>query len=236
MVMTLTRILQVYIIQGAICFFFLFIGYKIIKRGPKKRLNQIFALFFLIVAASLIVNFIYAPIEDTNLQLFVTILNIFTIYFTVLAMGFLLIFILIIEKSEKIINTQKQIIIIIIYAALLSILFFIPDGAEVAITPAGQSSPVWNLPFVIYTLSIEGITLILTIWYSMRILKKFEDRNLAKKWKFFIIGVCIIWYIGIGVPINNYLDNATIRLIFGLSGIVIVIGAYLVYYGVGKQV
>ncbi len=238
MVMSFTRILQVYIIQGAVCLFFFFIGYKIIKRNPKKRLNQIFSLFFLIVAASLIVNFIYAPIDDPNLQWLATILNIFTIYFVVLSMAFLLIFIMIVNKSEKIINTRKQILIILIYAVLLSVLFFIPEpfGAKVEIQPDGtQLAPVWGIVFVIYTLTIIGITIGISYRLCIVVYFKFEDKSLQKKWRFFTLGLCIFWYIGIGTCINNLLDNETFRLIFGLSGIIIVLGAYLVYYGVGRQ-
>jgi len=239
MVMSLTRILQVYIIQGAVCLFFFFIGYKIIKRNRKKRLNQIFALYFLIVAASLVINFFYAPIEDPNLQELARILNIFTIYFIVLSMAFLLIFIMIVNKSEKIINTRKQILIIIIYAAILSVLFFIPEpyGAKVEILPDGtQLAPVWGLVFVIYTLTIIGITIGITYRLCVVVFFKFEDKSLQKKWRFFTLGMCFFWYVAIGTCINNFLNNETFRLIFGLTGIVIVVGAYLVYYGVGKQV
>ncbi len=238
MVMTFTRILQVYIIQGAICIFFFFIGYKIIKRNPKKRLNQIFALFFLIGGGSLIFNFIYAPIDDPNLQELARILNIFTIYFVVLSMAFLLLFIMIVNKSEKVINTQKQILVLIIYAALLSVLFFIPEpyGAKVEILPDGtQLAPVWGIVFVIYTLIIIGITIAISYRLCVVVFFKFEDKSLQKKWRFFTLGLCIFWYIAIGTCLNNLINNDTFRLIFGLSGIIIVLGAYLIYYGVGKQ-
>lgn len=256
MVMSTTRFLQVYIVQGILCAFMIYIGIKVLKRNPKKRLNQIFSgFFFLSGAGAPIINFIYAPIDLPELQSLVEFFNIFAYIVMTMGLIFLLLFILIIEKSEKVINTSKQIIIVVSYAVLLFLLYFMPDTAVVSIEldtinynpPAYvQKSPVW-FPFsTAYVFIITTITLGLSIFFSLQVSRQFEDKELSKKWRYFIIGVILLWSVALIIVVTNYLAplisptdaiESTIRLVSGLIQLVLIaIGAYFTYYGVGKQV
>ena len=60
-----TRIIQVYVVQGIIAVFFLYLAYKILKRDTK-RLNLIFRLGFISAGIGLLINFIYAPLHPYN--------------------------------------------------------------------------------------------------------------------------------------------------------------------------
>jgi hypothetical protein len=256
MVMSTTRFLQIYIVQGTLCVFMIYVGIRVLKRNPKKRLNQIFsAFFFLSGAGAPIINFIYAPIDIPSLQGLVEFFNILAYIVMTMGLIFLLLFILIIEKSEKVINTPKQIIIIVSYAVLLSMLYIMPDTVVVSIEldsinynpPAYvQKSPVWYPLSTAYVLIITTVTLVLSIFFSLKVSRQFEDKELSKKWRYFTIGVILLWSVALMIVTTNYLaplvsptdaTESTIRLLSGLIQLVLIsIGAYFTYYGVGKQV
>jgi len=233
--LTLTRIITVYVAQGILCAFFLFLAYKILKRDTK-RLNVIFSMFYIFPSIGLIVNFIYAPLTD---ELAVVILNFITNFFIYYALIFLLVFELILLKSEKIINTTKQLIIFIAYgiALLGMVIFYFIPGAGVILNSANNFTPVWNLPFFIYlVIVVLSFGTIPTLFYAIKISKKFEDETLKKKWNYFIVGVCALYIFMYGIYVSNYLNNDTFRLIMGVLGLILaIIGGALIYIGVGRQ-
>ncbi|HEY0089759.1 MAG TPA: hypothetical protein VGB37_13005, partial [Candidatus Lokiarchaeia archaeon] len=59
--MDVVRFIQIYIVQLGMGIVVVFIGLLILKRSTK-RLNQIFATFYLLVAAATITNVIYASL------------------------------------------------------------------------------------------------------------------------------------------------------------------------------
>ena len=169
----LTRIIQVYVVQGVICVFFLFLAYKILKRG-RQRLNLILSGSYITVAIGLIINFIYAPITNPQLELIVLILYYMTLFYLFLYPAFLLCFILILLKSEKIITTTKQIIIILVYAVILFCMVFIPNG--VVINASTDWKPVWSWLLFIYVIGV--ITLPITVHADyLKVVKKTENQN-----------------------------------------------------------
>jgi hypothetical protein len=132
---------------------------------------------------------------------------------------------------------KNQILFILIYGGLMLVLFFIPGGATIKILKNGtQLSPVWNFSLFAYCLTILTILLIFSFWMSIRIYSQFKNRDLAKRFLYFIIGVFIFYYIPIGVAISNYINNPGIRLIFGISAGIIFIGVIFIYYGIGESI
>lgn len=237
------RFFQIYVIQTIVGVLFFFIAYKILKRGSGKRLNKIFASFFIFSGGiPPVINWIYAPIEFEALESLVSFLSILSFYFIALGLIFLLLFIMIIDKSEKVITNSKQILIVVIYGAALIVLFLIPGGITVDILddPVSgwtQKSPVWNITALIYVLAIIVGIIIVSLKFSLGIYKKFEDESLQKKWRFFIIGVVLYESVAIIIATINYINIDGVRTLAGLVQLVlVVVGAVLVYYGVGKQV
>ncbi len=225
------RFIQVYIVQGMVGVFFLFLTYKILKRDTK-RLNLIFSGFYVSVATGVFVNFIYAPL---TIETVVLILYYITMFFFLFAPIFLVVVELILLKSEKIINTTKQLIIIIIYGILIFCMIFIPNG--VTINASTDWKPVWSVPYFIYTVTIFTIMAIGPgLYYSVQIYKQFEDEKLKKKWGYFIIGLCGLYALSYGTFISNTLNIQTFRTIWAIISLVLItIPPYLVYYGVGKE-
>ena len=235
--MPMMRFITVYIAQGLVAVIFLILATKILKRD-KKRLNVIFAGFYLSVAIGIIVNWIYAPIK---ISLFDAIMGTVTTSGTIFGLGFLVIFELILLKSEKVITPKKQILILIMQGALITglfILVFIPD-AGVNVDAATNWVPEWNLPYFLYAVIITTFTMIPTVYWAMKINQKFEDPQLKKKWKLFIIGYFELVGFVYLIFTSNYVASLDIdiRTIAGLLGLVLVItGGFLLYYGVGRQI
>ncbi|MCK4286113.1 MAG: hypothetical protein KAX18_07910 [Candidatus Lokiarchaeota archaeon] len=231
---SVARAITIYGAQGILFAFFLFLAYKILSRD-RKRLNIIFSLFYLSVVIGLLVNFVYAPIEDVTIVL---ILNFVTNFFIYFAVVFLVVFELILLKSEKVITFPKQLLIILIYGIALfcMILFVFVEGLGVTLNPSW--APIWSVPFFIYVVLVVTLGGIIPIFYfALQISKKFEDEILRKRWKFFIIGVGALFIFMYGIFISNMLDNSTVRIAMGALGLILaIIGGYLIYYGVGKSI
>ncbi|MBY9009298.1 MAG: hypothetical protein KGD74_05475 [Candidatus Lokiarchaeota archaeon] len=230
------RILTVYVAQGVILVAFLYLAIRILLRD-RKRLNVIFAGLYISPAIGVLINFVYAPLTDVNIVL---ILNFFTNFGFFYAPIFIVVFDLILLKSEKVISTSKQLMILIIFGIVMfSMLFFlfIPDFG-VTINEGTGWSPVWSLPFFIYVTLIETIgATIPSLYFSLQIYKKFEDEVLKKKWKSFIYGFIALMTFMYAIFISNALGNPTFRLIIGIVGLILAIsGGFLMYRGVGKQI
>ena len=238
--LSVTRIITVYLVQGLLFAFFLFLAIKILKRD-RKRLNIIFSGFYLSAAIGLLVNFIYAPLEDPAFETAVLILNYITNFGTFYAPIFLIVFNLILLKSEKIINTTKQVLVLIIYGiAMFSMIFFIfvPGfGVTLSKDPLTYWTPVWSTPFFIYLLIIESLAVVPLLYLSLQIYSKFEDANLKKKWRLFLYGLGALIIFMYGIFVSNWLNNTDFRLIMGITGLILaVVGGYLMYSGVGRQI
>ena len=234
--MSETRFITIYVVQGIVFVFFIFLAYQILKRDTK-RLNLIFAGFYLTISAGLFVNFIYGPITDLAT---VYLLNIITMWLLFFAPIFLTIFSLILLKSEKVITAGKQYLILIVYGVLLALMIVFPRGDSTwgIMISEPQASPWWSIPFFIYTASVISVMAIIpNLVLSFQILKKFEDEQLKKKWKKYIIGLIFLYIFTYGIMLSNTLNNATFRLGVGLISIILnLIGSYLVYKGVGEKI
>jgi hypothetical protein len=227
------RFITIYIAQGFIFVFFLFLAIKILKRD-RKRLNIIFSGFYISPVIGFFVNFIYGLMTDVNLVLILNFVTNFGIYYSAI---FLVVFDLILLKSEKVITSTKQILILVGYGiAMFCMIFFLfIPGAGVTLN--ANWSPVWALPFFIYVVLVVSIGAVIPFLYlSFQIYKKFEDDLLKKKWKFFIYGFCCLIIFMYGIFVSNTLDIDLFRTLLGIIGLILAVtGGYLMYNGVGRQ-
>ncbi|MBA7630705.1 hypothetical protein ES703_38229 [subsurface metagenome] len=231
--MSMTRFITIYVAQGFMCLFFLFLAFKILRRD-RKRLNVIFSGFYISPVIGFIINFIYAPLTDVSVVLMLNFLTNFFIFYSSI---FIVVFNLILLKSEKVITTRKQLTILIVYGiamfSMIGFLFFPGFG----VTFNENWSPIWSFPFFLYVVVIETIGLFPALYLSFQIYKKFEDEVIKKKWKFFIFGLCSILIFLYGIFISNTLDIDIFRTLIGVVGLILaLLGAYLMYYGVGRQI
>ncbi len=230
------RIITIYGAQMLVCLWDAYLVYRILKRD-RKRLNFIFAGFYLFGVIGLIINFIYGPIPNVDV---VRVLNFLTNFFMYYSPIFFVVFELMLLKSEKYINTKKQLFILIGYGILMfCMIFFVLPGF---IQPGwgvtlDEWSPVWGISLFVYVICIESIFAVGPVLYlSYRAYHKFEDVQLKKKWKNFIYGFCAFMIFLYTIAISNFLNDSIFRTIAVGTGIICaIVGGYLMYIGVARQ-
>ena len=230
--MSLTRIFTIYIAQGIVFAVFLYLAIKILRRD-KKRLNVIFAGFYISPVIGFFINFIYGPLTYVPLVLFLNYLTNFGIFYSPI---FLVVFDLILLKSEKVINTAKQALILVGFGIVMFCMIFFIITPGYGVTLDETLTPVWSVPFFLYLVFTELIVTITIFYLSLLIYKKFQDEALKQKWKSFIYGfLCLIVFM-YGIFVSNTLNIPTFRIGMGLTGIILaIISAFLIYRGVGRQ-
>jgi len=235
----IVRILQVYLVQGIVFLFFVSLSIIILKRD-RKRLNKIFSGFYILISLGLLFNFIYTPMRGNDLAMVIEILNFITNYCLLLGPIFLVVFQLVLLKSEKIITKKKQLVIIISYSIVLLSLIGFMFGEETGVDITGPNwVPIYHLPIFIYLVVVHSISsTIPTIFLSTMIYKKLENSEIRKKWRFFMIGIHSLNIFMYGTYTSYILEVVLygFRFVWSIVGLVLVVtGGYLVFYGVGRQ-
>jgi len=225
----LSRFIQVYLVQGLVGLFYLFIGYKIIRR-EKRGINFILSTFYFTVVIGVILNIIYVNIFNETVAL---VLHFITYYLFCLSLIFLFIFVLILLKSDKIITLKKQIAIFTIFALLLIVLWYIPEGIRLNEV---SWKPEWSWPFFTYSIVIcSSIAIGPTIYVSFKIYRSFQKDILKKKWIYFLVGIFGYFFLYYGTTLSNTIADPTFRLIWSIMSLPALISIYFIYHGVAKQ-
>jgi hypothetical protein len=234
---TIWRFIHIYILYVVICSIFLITSYKIIRRDAKNRLNQLLSTFLILISFSMISNFIYASFSEPSLEPAAVLLHILSMYLISFSLAFLLLFNLTLYNPESsITKTSNQIIFLSLYSIISLVLFFIPNGIKIEILYDGtQSYPVWSFLFFLYYLIIFIPPMIYSLIICMKIYNKFSSKRLAKRMRLFILGILCFYYIGLMVCFTNYLNIDFLRNIFTLTGLLAIIGVFLIYFSVGKS-
>ena len=232
----ITRMFQIYVVQGIFFGYFLLISFKVFnrrKKQPDRILNTYFGLFYLCIALGLCVNFIYALL---TIDVLVLILYYSTLYLLLIGLVFLLLFNLILLKSDKLITKKKQKCFIFLSSALILCMILIPDG--VVINSSTSWKPVYNLAFFLYVTILLSILVVgPCIFYSVKIYFQFQDEKIKKKWKLFFIGLIGLYIFAYGTLISNYLNLNEFRVIWSIISLCIMaIFPLIVYYGIIKNI
>ncbi len=228
----LGQFIQVFIIQGIIALFFVYLIFRILNRG-QKRINLLFALSYVFVLIGLVNNMIYSFIRNEPILIIMNFVTNFSITFGLI---FLTLFNLILFYSETRIDTRKQVVIIVLYGAILFLkVLFLPFGGLSA-NETTNWRILWSFPYYLYvTLVITIGSVIPTFYLSFRIYFEMKEPELKKKWIFFIIGALGIIIYMYGVFTVDLFNDMLIRFIWTLISLTIVLWVYLMYYGVGRQ-
>lgn len=225
----ISRFIQIFLVQGLIGFFFLYIAFRILKRDAK-GLSLILSCFYLSTTIGVIINIVYAFIF---IEIIVFILHFLTYFFLCLSLMFLLIFTLVLLRSESIVTKKIQIFLLTIFSIGLLMLLFIPNGIIINETTGWK--PEWSWSFLIYSFLICTSVIIPTIFYSIKLYLKFEHQELKKKWKYFLIGMFAYYFVYYGTSFSNALADPTFRMVWSIISLPSLISLYFIYYGVVKQ-
>jgi len=232
--MDIYRLFSIYVISLGVCIFFLYLGIKILKRDSANRVNQYFSGFFFLVAFALIINYFYPWIQTPQYQVLANTLHKFTLYLVLFAFSLLLLGVIQLDSSKNL-SIKYQIILLALYGVLCSIIFFIPDGAQVKIpTPGIQESPEWSFSFFSFILTVAFSLLCITFFYTRNLYRKFHSEILIKKLKYFIAGISLFYFLCFYICFMNYFDLMILRMLYMLVGLLHIPGGILIYKGIGK--
>jgi hypothetical protein len=227
-----TAVLQTLLVNGPIGVLWLIFAVKILKRGPSKRINQMFFLFLGLTAIGMFVNVAYRLIGD---EFWNIVLNQVVIYLSTVSIVFLLIFNLIILKSDKIITDKIKFVLIIAWSIISSGYFFIEGGVE-WIYPSGVAGvPHWSPVFAIFGIIIGQTLWSATLIVVIQIYRRFEDQKLRRKYINTIVAIAIFDWILIGNCINNMINEPTFSTIFLITSILVIPAGILLYMGVKRD-
>ena len=228
--MDLARFIQIFVVQGLIGFFYLFMAIKILSRN-RNRLNLYLSLFYFTIGVAVIINMIYANLRTESIVL---LLHFITLYLFSFAQVFIVVFLMILLKSENIIKPKIQIFLIVSFGILLLGLWFIPNG--ITINVSTDWKPVWSWTFLIYYYILcTAITVVPSLYISFRIYFNLENERLKKKWMCFIFGLAIYYFLYYGTSLSNTLNVQTFRNLWSILSLLTLPTIFLIYYGVGRQ-
>ena len=225
-----TRISLILITQLIIGIIFLSLAYKILKRN-KNRLTIMLSSFYISEAIGFIINIIYLPL---TINPTVYILHVMTDFFISFGQIFLVIFLINLNKRNSNFSLEKDFIIIFSYVFILLLLFNFPGG--ITINENTNWRPVFSWTFLISLyIFFTCFIIIPNIILSIKIYKKFEDKNLKKKLKLFFLGINGTFFTYYGLLLYNTWDDPLFRAIWSVLSFIIIPSGLLIYYGIGKD-
>ena len=224
------RFFAILVAQLLFSFIFLYLAYKILKRN-RNRLSITLSSFYISEAIAFILGAIYLPLRINPI---VYILYFGAVYLIFIGPIFLVMFICILLKIDF--KLKDQVIIILIYALIVFILLNLPGG--IMINEDTNWIPLWSLTLLLILHSF--ITCVIVIPFFLlfsKLYKTFEDKDLKKKLKYFLIGFCgiIITFFGGGIyntqiyPLFNFVWNFVLLFI-------LIPSALLIYYAWGHGI
>jgi len=237
------RILSVLIPMPFISVVFLYLAYKILTRS-RSRISLTLSFFYVLLGFSTLTNIAFLLLIPTELDILLYILYFFIAFVTIFGFIFILIFIHNLLNIESIYSFKKYLFFIILYGLccfLLLGMFFLGIGIdpELRINISNETSwkPVysWEFLIVVYIFFSLSITIPYLI-YSIKLYKKFEDKNLKKRLRFFILGIFGMTIMFYGVVLFNTWQNDLFKALWSILVIFIMIpSAYSIYYGIGQN-
>ena len=153
-----------------------------------------------------------------------------TIFLVNVSLIFLLLFHLIIWKSDKIITDRIKIWVIIFWTVLCSILFIIGG-----VTFNAENKPVWSLDFFTHGIIIISVLYGFIIYVNTQVYRRFETEDLKKKYLNTIISTTMFFWLPFGNYLANYLDNPIFREVLTYSALIVIPASIMFYMGLKRE-
>lgn len=220
------RLFLIYVPQLLFSFIFLFTAYKILKRNWN-RLTLTLSFFYISISIGGILNAVYVPFQVNPL---VTILVLHSLFFILFGPIFLVLFNVIILKTEKKNISKLELIYIILYISILILCLLIPQGIK--INESTEWRPIFSWLFLIIIYLFITFFIFLPLYFlSVKLYKSFEDTNLKKKLRYFYLGCFGLLFTLYGLVLYNTWDNPIFRTIWSITtSIVYLPSTILIYY------
>ncbi len=230
------RFVQIFVVQLGLGLFFLYLGVKIIKRD-KKKLNVLIFMFYLFIFISMLLNVIYATMSSMSddYETAVNYLHFWTLFFSFMSFPFLLVFNLILYKSEKVFDLKKQLVVfLVLLAANISAIALVPD--HLTMNTSTDWYPKYDSVYFLVQIFLLSAAVIPMIYYAVKVMQKFKSPDVKQKFKSYVLGITTQTVAGYGILISNFIFNDTFRNIWTFVSLALVITTCItVYRGLAKQ-
>lgn len=226
-----TRALFILIVYPFLVMLFLILAYKVLKRN-RNRASITLSVFYIILGAGLLLNIIFLlATAVTEVEIVLYLLYYLSSFLTIFSFIFIILFINIILKVDF--TNQKYFLIVFFYALGCISIHLFPGG----ITFTEDWTPIYGWIFFILAYTFITFTVVApSILYSIRLSRKFIDRDLKKKLNIFLIGITGVIFTLYGAILFNTWQEPIFKSIYSILGLVILItSGLLIYYGIGKS-
>jgi hypothetical protein len=207
--------IQTFAINGTMAIFILLIGSAVLRRNSKSRLNRSFFLFYFFVAFGLMINVAYRLI---NIEEYMIWMNRITLFFSTFAIIFLFNFNMIIYQSEQVYTRKKGWLWVILWFIACSGFIWLDlqngvqwdfNDALPGIQPSyyvlgAAGIPAWSTMFTVYALILAQGLFIIIIVVAAKIIKKFGDKKLRRKYGSSMIAIILFDWMLVGNILNNW--------------------------------
>lgn len=231
----LIRLLSILIPMPFISIVFLFLAFKILKRS-RSQLSLTLSIFYILIGTSTFTNLIFLLLTPTRIDTLLFILYFLTSYLTIFAFIFILVFIHNLLNIDSIYSFKKYLIIILVYGiACFILLIAVPEG--IRISSETNWVPVYSWTFLVVEYIFFTCFITISVFmYSTKLYRKFEDKNLKKKLRYFILGIFGMILILYGVVLFNTWQHITFKSIWSVLVMFIMVpSAISIYYGIGQK-
>ncbi|MHA1777834.1 MAG: hypothetical protein ACTSWC_13790 [Promethearchaeota archaeon] len=214
----------------------------------RNRISITLSMVFIIPAIGILFNILYRTIDDYYFNL---IGNKLTIYLSSLALINIYFFAKIIQKSQVGFPLSRQMTIFLIYAALLAVLFVIPDGVEFeyeggikgiegynsrSLDPLDLGVPVFSTAFFLYGIILSQTVVIVLIFNGVKQYKEIgKSSKFGKKYIMVLSGMILMDIVIVSSYLFNWLNKPIGRQISLYLGICIIPAAILLYLGLKQE-
>ncbi len=203
------------------------LGLLILRRDPKYKANQFFALSFWLNAAALLCNLLYLFSTD---PFTISTLNKASITFLNAGVPSMLLSILILLRGEKEVLRRKSTYLFITAVVSLMIVHnFLPVGVTMP-----EYTPLWSLQFGIFQIIFAQTLFISLLYFSVSLYKEISP-EMQRKFKRFIFGTIFIDITSFSITIQNMQIIPNYDTIGGILNLGALIGIILIYYGIVRR-
>ena len=225
------RLVLIFLIQGIMSVFFLFLAVRLIIRR-KQRINIYLSGFLISVVVGAVLNMIYALLFMLEYADSIIIsLNLITNFFIFYSLIFLTEINLMLLKYNKF-TPGKQYLLMFIYGLLLLIGILLPN--VISLNAIGQ--PIWSFFFFLYIVTLMTLFAILPfVISSLRLAMEHSDKKYKKKWLYYVVGLIGLFFYLYMICFANLLNNAFFLLIVSLISPIVIISCTLIYFGIGQK-
>jgi hypothetical protein len=203
------------------------LGLLILRRDPKYKANQFFALSFWLNAAALLCNLLYLFSTDPTT---ISALNKASIILLNAGVPSMLLSILILLRGEKEILQRK---ITYLFIATVVILMIIHNFLPVGVTMP-EYTPRWSLEFGLFQIFFAQTLFIGLLYFSICLYREITP-EMQRKFKRFIYGSVFIDITSVSITIQNMQIIPNYDTIGGIFNLGAAIGIILIYYGIVRR-